>query len=172
MSVAALFTCRSGPYAALGCEVFDLARDARTFALDRPIVAHPPCRAWGKLRHFAKPREDERDLALFAMWAARHCGGIVEHPAASRLWSWFGLRPGVRDEFGGLLVVVDQSAYGHAAQKRTGFYCVGCELPIRVDWGGVLARRVVERMCRAERERTPVELARVLVEAAGAARVA
>jgi hypothetical protein len=166
MSVAALFCCRSGPYAALGCEVFDLARDARTFALDRPAVAHPPCRAWGRLRHLAKPRDDERDLALFAVWAVRHCGGIVEHPADSKLWPFLGLRAGVRDEFGGLLVVVDQSAYGHRAQKRTGLYCVGCLPELRLDWGNLAVSGRVEFMGRQERERTPEPFARVLVEAA------
>lgn len=165
MTVAALFTCRSGPYASLGCDVFDLARDARTFRLDRPVVAHPPCRAWGRLRHFSKPREDERDLALWAIWVVRVCGGVVEHPAASRLWQFVGLRAGVRDQFGGLLTFVHQDGYGHRAPKPTGLYCVGCrvELPpaLYVPGSGR-----VERMGRQERERTPVPFARALVAAA------
>lgn len=167
--VAALFCCRSGPYAALGCDVFDVERDARTFDLACPVVAHPPCRAWGKLRGFARPRPDERDLAVWALWVVRLCGGVLEHPASSRLWAWFGLRPGVRDEFGGLLTVVHQAAYGHRAPKLTGLYCVGCEVVPAVAWGQLPLGRV-ERMGRAERERMPVDLARELVRAASGVR--
>lgn len=161
--VAALFACRSGPYSALGCDVYDIDRDARTFDLACPVVAHPPCRGWGNLRHMAKPRADERDLAIWAMWVVRHCGGVLEHPMRSALWAFFGLRPGVRDAFGGLLVPVDQSGYGHRAQKRTGLYVVRCELAPPIFCPPPAT--TVERMCRQERERTPLELARVLVEA-------
>ena len=164
--VAALFTCASGPYASLGCDVFDIARDARTFDLSCPVVAHPPCRAWGKLSHFAKPRFDERDLSIWAMWVVRHCGGVLEHPLSSRLWSFFGLRPGCRDSFGGLLVPIEQVSYGHRAQKLTGLYLVGCDL---VPLVGGHPSCPVERMSRAERERTPVDLARALVAAAAGA---
>lgn len=169
--VAALFVRRDSPYRTLGCDLWDASRDARRFPLDRPVIAHPPCRAWGRFRAVAKPRADERDLALFAVWAVRLCGGVVEHPASSGLWRFFGLRPGVRDEFGGVLVVVDQSAYGHEAQKRTGLYCVGGLPDLRVDWGGLAAVRSVESMCTAQRERTPLPFARVLVELARGARV-
>lgn len=165
MRVAALFACASGPYGALGCDVYDVTRDARTFDLAAPVVAHPPCRGWGRLRHWAKPRADERDLAIWAVWVARHCGGVVEHPAASRLWAFFGLRPGRRDEWGGILVGVYQDAFGHRAPKATMLYCVRTPLPEpRVMYAAGVGR--VERMGRAERERTPVELARELVACA------
>lgn len=163
--VAALFVRRMSVYRRLGCDCYDADRDARTFDLAAPVIAHPPCRAWGLLRHFAKPRDDERDLAVWAMWVVRHCGGVLEHPITSRLWGVFGLRAGERDAFGGLLVPVDQSAWGHRARKRTGLYCVGVE--IRPRLGGV-PTVTVERMGSAERERTPVELARELVAAVGA----
>lgn len=164
--VAALFCCPSGPYAALGCDVFDLARDARTFDLSRPVVAHPPCRSWSRLAHFAKPRADERDLAIWAIWAVRHCGGVLEHPYASKLWRFFGVEFGKRDAFGGVLIPVQQQAFGHRAPKWTGLYCVRCEVRPAIVWGGSGGFVPVERMGRAERERTPVELARVLVDAA------
>lgn len=162
--VSALFCCDSSPYRSIpGVDVFDVLRDARSFDLSTPVVAHPPCRAWGKLSYFAKPRHDERDLAIWAMWVVRHCGGVLEHPMTSRLWSFFGVRPGCRDDFGGLLVPVDQVDFGHRAQKRTGLYCVGCS--VRPGWGGVPTLSV-ERMPHAEREQTPPALASILVEAA------
>lgn len=169
MRVAALFTRERSEYAALGADCYPASRDARTFDLACPVVAHPPCRAWGRLRHFAKPRADERDLAVWAMWVVRHCGGVLEHPACSKLWQWFGLRPGQRDEFGGLLVPVDQAAWGHRAPKRTGLYFVGCELAtLPLMWGAAPSGRV-EQMGAAERERTPRDLAAALVAAARAA---
>jgi hypothetical protein len=166
--VAALFTRRKSVYRSLGADCYDVDRDARTFDLACPVVAHPPCRAWGKLRGMAKPRPDERDLAWFALWVVRHCGGVLEHPAHSGLWGEAGLRAGVRDEFGGLLVVVDQSWWGHAAVKCTGLYCVGCVPAPELDLS--YARRTVESMCRAGRESTPVALAVHLLHLAGGVR--
>lgn len=64
MTVAALYVRRDSPYKALpDVECYDVDRDARSYAGPWPVVAHPPCRAWGRLRHMAKPRVDERDLA-------------------------------------------------------------------------------------------------------------
>lgn len=165
MRVAVLFACAGGPYAELGADVYDVKRDARTFDLACPVVAHPPCRAWGRLRHMAKPRADERDLAIWSVWVARHCGGIVEHPASSRLWPFMGIVPGRRDCFGGLLTIVHQDAFGHRAPKPTGFYCVRCDVPVPAALVAPGAGRV-QRMCRQERERTPVQLASLLLHLA------
>lgn len=168
MPVAALFVQPGGVYSSLGCDTFDIERDARTFDLSCPVVAHPPCRSWGRLSQWAKPRQDERDLAWWALHVVRHCGGVLEHPASSRLWKEAGIAPGRADSFGGVLVPVDQRWYGHRAQKRTGLYVVRSEFRPAFD----LARPLVgvEFMCRQERERTPVALARALVEVARAAR--
>ena len=64
MTVAILFARADSCYKALsGCDVYDMERDARTYDGPRPVVAHPPCRAWGRLKHMANPRPDERNLA-------------------------------------------------------------------------------------------------------------
>jgi hypothetical protein len=169
MRVAALFTRERSHYAELGADCFPRSRGAHSFDLASPVVAHPPCRAWGRLRQFAKPREGERDLAIWAMWVVRHCGGVLEHPMCSQLWSFFGLVPGRRDTFGGLLVPVDQSAFGHSAPKRTGLYFVRCELAVLpLAWGQPVPGRV-SHMCTAQRERTPIDLASALLNAARSA---
>lgn len=128
--VAALFTMADGPYPRLGVDAFDIERDARTFDLSCPVVAHPPCRGWSRLRSFAKPRDDERDLAVWAVWVVRHCGGVLEHPSGSALWRFVGLphpsRP-TRDEFGGWSLPVSQKWWGHRAEKRTWLYIVGID---------------------------------------------
>ena len=41
-------------------DVYDINRDARTFCKKMPVIAHPPCRAWGMLSHMANPREGEK----------------------------------------------------------------------------------------------------------------
>ena len=67
-------------------DVYDIDRDARTFCKKMPVIAHPPCRAWGMLSHMANPREGEKQLAYLALAQVRLNGGILEHPAGSRLW--------------------------------------------------------------------------------------
>ena len=91
--IAVLFARQDSIYKTLpGCDVLDIERDARNWPGGCPVVAHPPCRAWGRLRAFAKPRNDEKELALLAIEHVRQFGGVLEHPAASTLWDAAGLR--------------------------------------------------------------------------------
>lgn len=177
-TVAVLFARQDSHYKALPfCDVFDIDRDARTWAGGAPVVAHPPCRAWGGLRQFAKPRPDERELAILAVRHVRQFGGLLEHPAKSSLWNNCTMpKPGeFADEFGGFTIEIDQFHFGHKAQKRTWLYVVGLrEVPamprrdgkpthyIRPAKNGTGAKVVT----KAEREHTPPELAAWLVEAA------
>lgn len=168
MKVAALFVRKNTPYAALGCDCYDEKRNALSWSGGVPGVFHPPCRAWGQLSHLAKPREGERELALWAIEKVRQFGGVVEHPATSRLWATVGcLTPGVRDQHGGVLIPVFQSWWGHRAPKKTMFYIVG-PVPELPEYEPARMQRPVEDMCRAERERTPAALAAWLVDVARA----
>lgn len=86
--VAVLFARADSVYKSLpGCDVWDAERDARRWPGGAPLVAHPPCRAWGRLRTFARPAEGEEDLARWAVGQVRRWGGVLEHPATSRLWA-------------------------------------------------------------------------------------
>lgn len=185
MRVAALFTTPASVYKTLpDVDAFDAERDARTFDLGCPVVAHPPCRAWGQLSHWAKPRKDERDLAWWAVHVVRLCGGVLEHPIGSRLWNEMRVgSDGVRDRFGGTFIRVHQSWWGHRAQKHTGLYIVGPVLPhphdgpapTRVfqgassDPSSASYRGGVRGMGAAERMRTPPDFASWLVATARAA---
>lgn len=127
--VAVLFARADSGYKTMPqLDVYDLERDARTYDGPYPVVAHPPCRGWGRLRHFAKPRADERNLARLAVALVREFGGVLEHPAHSTLWAAQRLpQPGQRDAFGGWTMGLQQWQFGHRAEKGTWLYIVGCE---------------------------------------------
>ena len=184
MSEITILFCRADSvYKGLpGCEVYDASRDARTWPGGTPVVAHPPCRLWGRLRHFARAREPaaEQALGLLAVALVRQYGGVLEHPATSTLWATAGLpRPGApADAAGGYTVGVWQSWFGHRATKPTWLYIVGCApdhlppLPFRLGEGTHIitssSRQRARRphVTQAEREQTPLGLALWLVAVA------
>ena len=169
-SVAVLFARNDSIYKFIpGCDVYDIERDARSYSGSLPVVAHPPCRAWGKLRKLAKPREDERDLAFFALEMVRKNGGVLEHPIHSRLRIEGNLpQPGNRDCFGGFILGVNQSWWGHVAEKSTLLYFCGIQpryvpiIPITLD----SHTRTVESLSHSHREKTPLAFAAWLVDLA------
>lgn len=127
-TVAALYIDPRGPYPSMpGVDCWDESRDARTYAGPHPVVAHPPCGPWGRLRHLY--RGNEHDCAPAAVEAVREWGGVLEHPFGSLLWPRLQLPlPGeFPDEHGGFTVDVDQCAWGHVARKRTLIYVVGVD---------------------------------------------
>lgn len=167
MTVAVLFARADSVYKSLpDVEVYDMERDARTYDGPWPVVAHPPCRAWGRLRAFARPRADERNLARLAVAMVREFGGVLEHPAGSTLWPAQQLpRPGERDAFGGWTLPAPQKWWGHRAEKDTWFYVVGCDpadippLPLTLGEAThvVNSRKADSRpeISKADREHTP-----------------
>jgi hypothetical protein len=180
--VAVLFARADSIYKTFDeCDVYDIERDARIWPGGLPVVAHPPCRSWGAFAMFAKPRHDERALAPWAIDQVRTWGGVLEHPYASKLWPELGLpEPGQTDMFGGWTLPIHQHWFGHRAEKKTRLYICGCapyEIP---DFPMVLgdATHVIgdvgrasngtkrPEVSKAEREHTPPELARWLVDLA------
>jgi hypothetical protein len=187
--VAALYVDPGGPYPRLlGPEFcWDEVRDARTYVGPWPVVAHPPCGPWSRLRHLS--RSQAADCAVRALEQVRACGGVLEHPAHSGLFAAGGLPlPGeLPDAFGGRTVEVCQSDFGHVARKRTWLYFVGCapagrkEEPLEPTHWVSGGRRVKEyasravpdgiRVCSSEqRRRTPISFAAWLIIIAGRAR--
>lgn len=181
-AVAALFVRHDSVYKALpGVDAWDAERDALRWPGGMPAVYHPPCRAWATLRHHAKPREGEKDLALWSVAHVRKYGGVIEHPHRSTLWPVAGLPvPGQRDQWGGWTLTVDQHWWGHRAQKRTRLYIVGCEpgdipvMPMVLGeathtvglWSGRNKKTCRPCISKPEYEHTPPEFARWLVELA------
>lgn len=179
--VAALFVRADSIYKTMpGVDAWDMERDARNYNGPAPVVAHPPCRAWGRLRHFAKPRHDEKALAFFAVDKVRQLGGVLEHPASSTLWPAAGLpAPGEKDEFGGWTFAIDQHWWGHKAKKSTWLYIRGVDatdlpaVPLALTYpthviGGSRKKHGgrYKALHQALREHTPPGLAEWLVEVA------
>lgn len=177
--VAILFARADSVYKTLpDCDVWDAERNALNWPGGAPVVAHPPCRAWGRLRQFAKPREGEKSLAIWAVAQVRRFGGVLEHPEGSTLWAAAGLPPvGKRDEFGGWTLGIHQHEFGHRAEKATLLYIVGClpaclpAMPLRLEEVTHCIRPTKSyprkpSVTKAEREHTPRALAEWLVEVA------
>lgn len=75
-----------------------------------------------------------------ALTSVRNYGGILEHPAGSKAWEFFGLlkpRTGEgwvqADSWGGWTCQIDQKHYGHFAPKPTWLYAVKVERP-ELEW--------------------------------------
>lgn len=128
MKVAALFVMNDSIYKTLpGVECYDKDRNALKFDGGCPVIVHPPCRLWGKLKYFSTASLDEKGLAIWAIDQVRKCGGVLEHPAFSDLWlgSRLPIPNGLPDEHGGYTIEVDQFHFGHKARKRTWLYIMG-----------------------------------------------
>lgn len=147
MNVAALFIQADGCYAGLpGVDAWPETRDARRYTGPLPVVAHPPCQRWGRFWHGStrKPHQfrlgEDNGCFAAALTSVRNYGGVLEHPAGSRAWEYFGLRkPNGRsgwilaDSFGGRTCQIDQRHYGHFAPKPTWLYACGTEFP-ELNW--------------------------------------
>lgn len=147
--IAALYVEACGVYYGLpDVDPWDVERDARLYGGPHSVVAHPPCKRWGRYWHggpSARVRRvlgDDGGCFAAALEAVRRWGGVLEHPEASHAWRRFGLnapprhggwvRAGLTDP--GWTCCVEQGHYGHRARKATWLYVVGAALP-SLRWG-------------------------------------
>lgn len=145
MDVAALYVDPKGPYYALGVDCWDEARDAKLYTGPHPVVAHPPCGPWGRLKFLCKHQDPS--CGPRAVEQVREHGGVLEHPQHSSLWKACGLpRPGQGyDRFGGRTYEVRQVHWGHKCEKPTWLYMVGVPPFLVLEGlrtGGVATHRV------------------------------
>jgi hypothetical protein len=182
MTIAALFVSPRGPYAGLpDVELWDEARDARTYAGPWPVVAHPPCDRWCQMAPVNQARYGHRvgeDGGCFvsALTSVRRWGGVLEHPALSLAWPAYGLfKPPsgggwVLNACGGWTAHVEQRHYGHRARKATWLYAYGLTPP-SLRWGrgeapeawisadrprAELAARGIGQLSKREAKATPI----------------
>jgi hypothetical protein len=184
MTVAALYVDDAGPYMEMdGVDAWTASRDARGYQGPHPVVAHPPCADWSRLSGMAKHVPGRREIAPLAVSQVRTHGGVLEHPAWSKLWRELALpMPGeLPDAWGGWSIEVNQVAWGHLANKPTWLYFVGIEraavVPLR---GGTpthaitTSRKRGRKLLKLDSKRgrlSPPGFARWLVELASLARV-
>lgn len=181
--VSALYIDPRGPYPKLVADCWDETRDAKLYAGPNPVVAHPPCGPWGRLVKFCHLQDP--DCGPMAVRQVREFGGVLEHPADSKLFTFAGLPParfGWADEFGGFTLAVEQVSWGHLCRKPTWLYCVGIDE--RRARAGVLSGGAPTHACRKrpreiatllmaskqQRRRTPLAFAEWLIELAASAR--
>lgn len=165
--IAALYVETGGAYFGLsGVDPWDIKRDARSYAGPHPVVAHPPCKRWGRYARggpSAKtPRVIGDDGGCFksALAAVEWWGGVLEHPEASHAWKRFGIvSPPKRGGWvpaglyrPGWTCCVYQGHYGHRAPKATWLYAFGIELP-QLRWGPVDGARIDDGYHTAEDRR-------------------
>jgi hypothetical protein len=178
MNVAALYVDPIGPYPRLVSEWYDEARDARMYAGPWPVVAHPPCGPWGRLKFLCT--KQEKNCGPHAVAMVRLYGGVLEHPANSSLWKYCSMpRPGeIADVFGGVTYALRQVSWGHCCEKPTWIYVVGVDSRIVIEGirtGGSATKRItngprgpqLKRATSKEASRSPPEFAAWLVSLAG-----
>ena len=172
MKTPVLCVSRNSVYHAMpDVDAYDQQRDARTFCDDRPLIAHPPCRAWSAYtRHQAKPAADEWTLGPMCVTWLRRNGGILEHPAHSKLFEYCRLpRPDDPMRDGIRTVAVWQSWWGYDLRKATWLTFFGIN-PLDLEFPYVLSapggdRRAQQLMSHAQRAETVPAFAQWLVDA-------
>lgn len=163
--ISVLFIKHNSVYKSFGrCNCFDEKRNALSCPGDQVTIAHPPCRLFSKCSPLSTAPEQEIYLGFFALEQVRKNGGILEQPQYSKLWELANLPKGNEiDSYGGWTLSINQSWFGHRARKTTWLYIVGLS-PGEVSYPISFNRPVVsvEKMCKAERERTPILFAKWL----------
>jgi len=177
--VAALYVRADSIYKKKCIECYDIERDARIYAGPYPVIAHPPCRAWGHLKGLAKPRPGEKDLALLAVQQVFEYGGVLEHPSGSSLFK----EPRLLSTLGPdtFFMSVNQHWWGHKAEKRTLLYISGItpkQMPaVSLSLDAIThvvvssrfksgRRKSLPELSKAARERTPDRFAEWLIQVA------
>lgn len=172
MRVAVLCVAPKSIYHTLAAvEVYDPRRDVRTFDGGMPVVAHPPCRSWSAYcAHQAKPLPGEKALGPLCVEWLRKCGGVLEHPAHSRLFAHCGLpQPG--QSIGDLWTAEVLQAWWGDTRTKTTWLCFSRIAPQAVHFPFALHspsgdRRRWQVMSKTKRSATNPAMASWLVDTA------
>lgn len=157
MKIAILCANENSIYKTIpGLEVYDINRDAYTYKGTDPIIAHPPCAQWSRLKAFAKINNKEKNLAYYCLDKIHENGiGILEHPMGSSFFKEAGI---VKN-----LYSVDQYWFGFPARKRTYLYFYRCK-PIKFPLKFDAIETDVQKMKYESRSTTTEKFALWLIE--------
>tara|TARA_Y100001972_G_scaffold120275_1_gene162579 strand:- start:1383 stop:1865 length:483 start_codon:yes stop_codon:yes gene_type:complete len=134
-------------------DIYTIERPAQNYKGTDPVIAHPPCPQWSKLRAFAKFSQVDLDLAAFCVDKVQLNGGILEHPEGSTIFKHFGLYP---------IYSVDQSWWGFRARKRTYLYLNGFKLLPYPAMPPKVPDKRVDQLNKRIRSRMPLEFCQYL----------
>lgn len=174
-TVAALCVAARSIYTTIpGVECYDRKRDVHSFTGGMPVVAHPVCAPWSAFcAHQWKPVAGIKELGPHCVDWLKKCGGVLEHPAHSRLFDYCKLpRPG--EVKGDLWTIeVSQAWWGFTMLKRT-WLCfsnidrdsVAVPFIPHNSRSGEGDRRRQQRMSKNQRAATPPAMAIWLVQQA------
>ena len=170
-SVAILCVHSNSIYHSLpAVDCFDARRDVRSFTGGKRVVCHPPCRSWSAFcAHQAKPPPGEKELGPLCVEHLKREGGILEHPAHSRLFDHCGLpKPGDPPKDGLWTAEVWQAWWGYPMMKKTWLCFSGID-PHQVSFPFILHSRGADRrrqqvMSKNQRAATHPALAQWLVD--------
>lgn len=174
-NVVALYVNPKGPYPKLLAYWYDKEIDATTYNGNLPVIAHPPCGPWGKMRQFCT--KQDKTLGETAVKQVQWHNGILEHPKGSTLFKHCELPPPNKsDKKGGWTIEVNQVAWGHSCQKSTWLYIIGTPQSMVIPFirKGGIATHVIKtsitkpwkklpETTRINRELTPIAFARWLI---------
>lgn len=177
--ISILYTMPGSVYLTLpGVDCWDEVRDARNWPGGNPVVAHPPCRLWSRMRGLSKAPFEEKELARHAVRCVREWGGVLEHPEISTLWADQSLPMPGKGRSLEYTLCVPQFWWVHCMKKWTWLYCVGVPMvllpPIPLVLGEATHTMAVGRGRRQRksaaperaRSATPIAFAEWLVAAA------
>lgn len=154
-------------------DIYDKKRDAATFPGGVAVIAHPPCRLWGKLSHFVEiqplPQREEKELGRFCAKAVIENGGILEQPFDSELFYDMNLPSGGVANSLGFTLELPQRMFGHYMIKNTWLffsriYYFDLEPFLPAIHGKPL--KSIQRLSHKQREATPYSLAEWLIRQA------
>ena len=135
------------------------------------VVCHAPCRPWSAhCAHQAKPEPGEKELGPFCAEMLRQWGGVLEHPAHSRLFDAANLPKPGGSHADLWTVEVWQAWWGYPMRKATWLCFCGVspeqiEVPFRLHPRGG-DRRTEQLMSKHQRSATTLEFATWLVDVA------
>lgn len=170
--IAALYVMADSIYNdRAGVDPWPEARNAKLYPGPAPVIAHPPCGPWGR---YAWKCKQDKTCGPIAAEQVRRWGGVLEHPAHSKLWSACNLpRPHeLPDVWGGLTIEVDQSRWGHPCPKVTWLYLCRVRVVPSIPPPVETPPGRVEFQSRKARKITPPALAEWLIEAVRSVEVA
>lgn len=157
---------KSNYYTIPKLDLWDASRDAYFFHGSNPVITHAPCQQWSRMKAFARPDLDEKELAFHCLKYVVRNGGIFEHPQGSSFFKEAGITKN--------LYSIDQSWYGFPARKRTWLWFNGIKplpftLPFTLPFNKTIPEFIIgskrrgKDMKKAERSLMPLTFCEYLV---------